>query len=63
MQALTNAGPDCDPCDGPPKVIVHSKRGTSVLVYARKIRRTVEMARFKSFFNLLLIKQSVKRII
>jgi len=46
VPALTNAGPDCDPCDGPQKVIVQTKRRTSLLVYARKITRTVEMVRF-----------------
>jgi hypothetical protein len=33
--ALANAGPVCDPCGGPLKVIVQSKKGTNVLVYYR----------------------------
>jgi hypothetical protein len=33
VPALANAGPDCDPCGGPLKVIAQSKTRTNVVVY------------------------------
>ena len=33
VPALANEGPDCDPCGGPLKVIVQSKKRTNVLVH------------------------------
>jgi hypothetical protein len=32
VPALTNVGPDCDPCGGPLKVIVQNEKRPNVLV-------------------------------
>jgi hypothetical protein len=61
MPALAKAGSGGDPCGGPPKVIVQSKRRTNILVYQGKLGWKITMLHFLSFLKITNARIAHKR--